>query len=98
MASDIEQKPGSQDMNVLADGENGQQSTIGVVDAVQGSNQIGTENSPFDWQHAKHDSLKENSFSGRKPVLVEYWGRNLTKVKIQMKNKEMEVVNIGNTL
>lgn len=44
------------------------------------------------------DTLKENSFSGRKPVLVEYWGRNLTKVKIQMKNKEMEVVNIGNTL
>lgn len=53
MASDIEQKPGSQDMNVLADGKNGQQSTL-IVDAVQGSNQIGTENSPFDWQHAKH--------------------------------------------
>lgn len=54
MASDVEPKPGSQDMNVLADGENGQQSTIGAVDAVQGSNQIGTENSPLDWQHAKH--------------------------------------------
>ena len=38
------------------------------------------------------------SLSPTSPVLVEYWGRNLTKVKIQMKNKEMEVVNIGNTL
>ena len=54
MASDVEPKPGSQDMNALADGENGQQSTIGAVDAVQGSNQIGTENSPLDWQHVKH--------------------------------------------
>lgn len=44
------------------------------------------------------DTLKENSFSGRKPVLVEYWGRNLTKVKAQMRNKGTEVVNIGNTL
>lgn len=54
MASDVEPKPGSQDMNVLADRENGQQSTTGVVDAVQGSNQIRTENSPLDWQHARH--------------------------------------------
>lgn len=54
MASDVEPKPGSQDMNVLADRENGQQSTTGVVDAVQVSNQIRTENSPLDWQHARH--------------------------------------------
>ena len=54
MASDVEPKPGSQDMNVLADRENGQQSTTGVVDAVQGSNQIRTENSPLDWQHARN--------------------------------------------
>ena len=43
-------------------------------------------------------TLKENSLNGRKPVLVEYCGRNLTKVKVQMRNKEMEVVNTGNTL
>ena len=54
MASDVKPKPESQDMNVLADGENSQQSTTGAVDAVQGSDQIGTENSALDWQHARH--------------------------------------------
>lgn len=54
MGSDVEPKPGSQDMNVLADGENGQHSTTGVVDAVQGSNQMRPENSPLDWQHVRH--------------------------------------------
>ena len=43
-------------------------------------------------------TLKENSWSGRKPVSVEYCSRNSTKVKVQMRNKEMEVVNTGNTL
>lgn len=58
---------------------------------------MGAENSPSDWQCGRDiDTLKENSLSARKPALVECWGRNLIKIKGQMRGKEAEVVSVGN--
>lgn len=42
------------------------------------------------------DTLKENSFSERKPALVECWGRNLIRIKVQMRGKEAEAMSVGN--
>lgn len=42
------------------------------------------------------DTLKENSFSERKPALVECWVRNLIRIKVQMRGKEAEAVSVGN--
>lgn len=41
------------------------------------------------------DILKEHDFSERKLVFAECWGRNLIKIKVQMRGEEAEAVSIA---
>lgn len=41
-----------------------------------------------------NDTLKEKSFSDRKSVFVMCWGRNLIRIKVQMRGKEAEAVQL----